>query len=112
MGYKGNKKSWFSSISRFFCGNNVKTTTTGAPEAFIVAASKHFSSAHKKLSNITLKISRLVAWTPVATSYFQECTWGISGSIPRENNAWSVRMPLHMSRISRPPLVGRKPVRK
>jgi len=47
MGYKGNKKSWFSSISRFFCGNNVKTATTGAPEAFIVAASKHFSSVHK-----------------------------------------------------------------
>jgi len=45
MGYKGNKKSWFSSITRFFCGNNVKTT--GTPEAFIVAASKHFSSAHK-----------------------------------------------------------------
>jgi hypothetical protein len=47
MGYKGNNKSWFSSISRFFCGNNVKTATTGSPEAFIVAASKHFSSAHK-----------------------------------------------------------------
>jgi len=51
MGYKGNKKSWFSSISRFFCGNNVKTSTktatTGTPEAFIVEASKHFSSAHK-----------------------------------------------------------------
>ena len=33
-------------------------------------------------------------------------------SIPRGNNAWPVRMPLRMSRISRPPLVGRKPVRK
>jgi hypothetical protein len=54
MGYKGNKKSWFSSISRFFSmlfyGNkktSTKASTTSGPEASIVAASKHFSSAHK-----------------------------------------------------------------
>jgi hypothetical protein len=40
------------------------------------------------------------------------CTWGIPGSIPRGNNAWPLRMPLRTSRISRPPLVDRKPVRK
>ncbi|AET00238.1 hypothetical protein MTR_5g089880 [Medicago truncatula] len=28
------------------------------------------------------------------------------------NNTWPVHMPLRMSRISRPPLVGRKPVQK
>jgi hypothetical protein len=39
-------------------------------------------------------------------------TRGIPGSIPRVNNVWPVRMPLRTSRISRPPLVGRKPVRK
>jgi len=36
----------------------------------------------------------------------------MSGSIPKGNNVWSVRMPMHMSQISRPLLVGRKPVRK
>jgi len=58
MGEKDNKSSWFSSIQRFFtllfCGD-VKTTTktstketaTSGPQASIVAASKHFSSAHK-----------------------------------------------------------------
>jgi len=45
-------------------------------------------------------------------SSFQERIRGIPGSIPRGNNAWSVRMPLRISRISRPSLVGRKPVRK
>jgi len=43
----------------------------------------------------------------MARSSFQGCTRGIPGSIPRGNNAWPVRMPLHMNRISRPPLVGR-----
>ena len=33
-------------------------------------------------------------------------------SISRGNNAWPVRMPLRTSRISHPPLVGRKPVWK
>lgn len=59
MGDKGNKKSGFSSILRsvtlLLCGSeNGKTTKTSAkaaaargPEASIVAASKHFSSAHK-----------------------------------------------------------------
>jgi len=49
-----------------------------------------------------------VVWAPVARSSFQGRTRGIPGSIPRGNNAW----PIRMSRISRPPLVGRKPVRK
>ena len=53
-----------------------------------------------------------VVWAPVARSSFQRRTRRIPDSIPRENNAWPVRMPLCMSRISRPPLVGRKPVRK
>ena len=53
-----------------------------------------------------------VAWAPVARSSFQGRTRGIPGSIPKRNNAWPVRMPLRMSRISRPPLVGRKSVRK
>ena len=48
----------------------------------------------------------------MARSSFEGRTWGIPGSIPRGNNAWPVRMPLRTSRISRPPLVGRKPVRK
>jgi hypothetical protein len=54
MGDKGNKKTWFSSISRFFtmlfCGNKKTSTKAAAasgPEVSIVAASKHFSSAHK-----------------------------------------------------------------
>jgi len=37
---------------------------------------------------------------------------GNTGFDPRENNAWPVFMPLRTSRISRPPLVGWKPVRK
>jgi hypothetical protein len=36
----------------------------------------------------------------------------IPGSILRRNNAWPVCMLLRTSRISRPPLLGRKPVRK
>jgi len=53
-----------------------------------------------------------VAWAPVARSSFQGRTRGIPGSIPRGNNAWPVCMPLRTSRISRPPLVGRKPLWK
>ncbi|KEH36472.1 transmembrane protein, putative [Medicago truncatula] len=34
-------------------------------------------------------------------SSFQGRTRGTPGSIPRGNNAWSVCMPLHISRISR-----------
>jgi len=37
---------------------------------------------------------------------------GIPGLILKGNNAWPVRMPLRTSGISRPPLVGQKPVRK
>jgi hypothetical protein len=44
----------------------------------------------------------------VARSSFQGRTWGIPGSIFRGNNAW----PVHMSQISSPSLVARKPVRK
>ena len=54
MGDKGNKKSWFSYILRsftFLCGKDVKTSTKAAAasghEATMVAAAKHFSSAHK-----------------------------------------------------------------
>lgn len=52
MGEKGDKKRWFSSILRsfkmLFCGKDVKTSTKASgPEAAMVAASKHFSSAHK-----------------------------------------------------------------
>lgn len=52
MGDKCTKTSWFSSISRFltllFCGEtSTKAGATSGPEASIVAASKHFSSAHK-----------------------------------------------------------------
>jgi len=57
MGEKDNKSSWFSSIRRFitllFCGDvkttktSTKDTATSGPKASIVAASKHFSSAHK-----------------------------------------------------------------
>ena len=53
-----------------------------------------------------------VEWAPVARSSYQGRTWGIPGSIPRGNNAWPVRMSLRMSRISRPPLMDQKPVRK
>ncbi|AES62523.1 hypothetical protein MTR_1g100990 [Medicago truncatula] len=45
----------------------------------------------------------------LARSSFQGRTLGIPGSILRRNNAWPVRMPLRISRISRSPLVGRKP---
>ncbi|AES63839.1 hypothetical protein MTR_2g013890 [Medicago truncatula] len=48
----------------------------------------------------------------MARNSFQGRTRGISGSIPRGNNTWSMRMPLRMSRITRPPLVGQKPMRK
>jgi hypothetical protein len=54
MGDKGNNKTLFSSIARFFsmllCGNkktNTKAAAASEPEASIVSASKHFSSAHK-----------------------------------------------------------------
>jgi len=47
----------------------------------------------------------------VTMSFFQGRTRRISGLILRENNAWPVRMPLRMSRISRPLLVGRKPIK-
>ena len=53
-----------------------------------------------------------VAWTPVVRSSFQGRIRGLLGSNPRENKYWPVRMPLRTNRISRPPLVGRKPVRK
>jgi hypothetical protein len=53
-----------------------------------------------------------VVWAPVTRNSFQGRTREIPGSIPMENNVWPVRMPLRTSRISRPPLVGRKPVRK
>ncbi|AES70662.1 hypothetical protein MTR_3g060870 [Medicago truncatula] len=44
----------------------------------------------------------------VTRSSFQGHIWGISGLILKDNNTWSIRMPLDMSRISRPPLMGRK----
>ncbi|CAL0308043.1 unnamed protein product [Lupinus luteus] len=55
MGDKGNEKSWFSHILRSFtsllCGKDVKTSNKASvasgPEASMVAAAKHFSSAHK-----------------------------------------------------------------
>jgi hypothetical protein len=54
-----------------------------------------------------------VVWTPAARSTFQRRIWGISDLIPRGNyNAWPVCMLLRTSRICRPPLVGRKSVRK
>ncbi|KAK2418922.1 Sec14p phosphatidylinositol transfer family protein [Trifolium repens] len=52
-------------------------------------------------------MSNQVDWAQVARNSFQGRIRGIPGSIPRGNNAWLVRMPLRMSRISRPPLVGR-----
>jgi len=42
--------------------------------------------------------------------YVFKIQWLFTGSNPRGNNAWSVRMPLRTSRISHPPLMGRKPV--
>jgi len=45
-------------------------------------------------------------------SHFQGRTRGIPGSNSRGNNAWSVHMHLRISRINRPPLMGRKPVQK
>ncbi|KEH19604.1 hypothetical protein MTR_8g464790 [Medicago truncatula] len=45
-------------------------------------------------------------------SLFYGRTCGISNSIFRGNNAWSVCMSLCMSRISRPPLVDQKSVQK
>jgi len=68
---------------------------------------KYIISCFTKLSLINQ-----VVWAPVARSSSQVRTRGILGSIPRGNNGWPVCMSLRMSRISRPPLVGRKPVRK
>jgi len=48
----------------------------------------------------------------LSRSSFQGRTRGIPGSNFGGNNSWPVRMPLCTSRISRPPLMGRKPVRK
>jgi len=59
-----------------------------------------------------LKKDNQVVWAPVARSFFQGCIREIPSSILRENNAWPMRMPLRMSQINRPSLVGRKPVRK
>jgi len=67
----------------------------------------HSTYAHVEVDGVNE-----VAWTPVARSSSQGRIRGISGSKFRENNSWPMRMPLRMSRISRPPLVGRKPVRK
>jgi len=36
----------------------------------------------------------------------------ISGSILRENNAWSMHIPLHMNQISRSPLMDQKLMQK
>jgi len=52
MGGKSEEKKWFSFILKPFkwllCGRDVKTNSTPkTAEAAIVAASKHFSSAHK-----------------------------------------------------------------
>ncbi|AES73130.1 hypothetical protein MTR_3g099950 [Medicago truncatula] len=58
------------------------------------------------------KNNNQVVWAPVARSPFQGRIRGIPGSISRGNNTWPVHMPLRMSRISRSPLMGRKPVRK
>jgi hypothetical protein len=52
-----------------------------------------------------LKNYNQVAWAPVARNSFQGRTRRTPDSIPGENNAWPVRMPLRTSRISRPPLV-------
>ncbi|AES70898.1 transmembrane protein, putative [Medicago truncatula] len=54
----------------------------------------------------------IIVSLPLARSFFQGRIRGIPDSIPRGNNTWPVRMPLRMSRISLPPLVGWKPVRK
>jgi len=43
---------------------------------------------------------------------FQGRTRKISGSNPNGNNVWPMRMSLRTSRISRPSLIGRKPVQK
>jgi len=70
-----------------------------------------FKKIHKGTFEIEMVINQVV-WAPVGRSSFQGRTWGILGSILRENNVWSVRMPLRTSRISRQPLVGGKPMRK
>ncbi|KEH16021.1 hypothetical protein MTR_0376s0040 [Medicago truncatula] len=63
-------------------------------------------------SEINCREVNQVAWTLVARSSFQGRARGIPGSIQRRNNAWPVCMPLRTNRISRPPLMGQKPVRK
>ena len=63
----------------------------------------------KKLKN---NKNKSIYWAPVTRNSFQGRTRGIRSSIFRGNNIWPVRMPLRMSRISRPSLVDRKPVRK
>jgi len=62
--------------------------------------------------NVYFNIRNQVAWALVVRSSFQGRIRRIPGSILWGNNVWPVRMPLPMSRISRPRLVGRKPVRK
>ena len=52
-----------------------------------------------------------LAWAPVVRSSLQGRIRGIPSSILRGNNAWSVYMTLRTNQISRPPLVGWKPVR-
>jgi len=53
MGGKGEKKKWFSSLilksfKCLLCGRDAKTNSSPkTPQAAMVAASKHFSSAHK-----------------------------------------------------------------
>ncbi|KEH17250.1 hypothetical protein MTR_0029s0090 [Medicago truncatula] len=64
------------------------------------------------IRELRLNIDNQVVWAPVARSSFHGRTQGISGSILKGNNTWSVCMPLRTSRISRPSLVSRKPVRK
>jgi len=58
-----------------------------------------------KVSVLLIKLFGLQwQWAP-SKNVFGEYQVRFSG-----NNAWSVRMPLRMSRISRPLFVGRKPV--
>jgi len=76
---------------------------------FVVNVDCSFPKHHDEMEIVWLN---QVAWALMARSSFQGRIRRISGSILRGNNAWSVHMSLCMSRISRPPLVGRKPVRK
>jgi len=59
-----------------------------------------------------VQVPNQVVWASVGRSSYQGRIWGIADSIFRGNNAWPVRMSLYMSRISRPPLVSRKPIQK